>query len=227
MPWLLMCWLLVLTGQQQLCYWYSLLNFFLASAVIKSLWPNDAIWRHRYGSTLAQVMAWCRQAAPSHYLNQYSIFIKGVAWHSLESNFTINTQDIICKISLKITLLELALHLQWPLRPIQMADISRATSSNAFCWMKIFEFRLKFHWNLLPRVVVWLLTHICITRLQWVNMPLSVVKVSQVVRLRYQGRLMSSGDGQPVQLGSTNWNLGSSTEEWLCLSVFGLINQTC
>ena len=34
-----------------------------------SLWPSDAIWQHRSGSTLTQVKAWCRQA-PSHYLNQ-------------------------------------------------------------------------------------------------------------------------------------------------------------
>ena len=34
-----------------------------------SLRPSDAIWRHRSGSTLAQVMACCL-TAPSHYLNQ-------------------------------------------------------------------------------------------------------------------------------------------------------------
>ena len=39
-----------------------------------SLWPNDAIWRHRSGSTLAQVMAYCL-AAPSHYLNQCWLII--------------------------------------------------------------------------------------------------------------------------------------------------------
>ena len=31
--------------------------------------PSDAIWRHRSGSTLGQVMACCL-TAPSHYLNQ-------------------------------------------------------------------------------------------------------------------------------------------------------------
>ena len=35
---------------------------------VNSLWPGDAIWRHRSGSTLAQVMACCLMA-PSHYLN--------------------------------------------------------------------------------------------------------------------------------------------------------------
>ena len=32
------------------------------------MWPCDAIWPHRTGSTLVQVMAWCVMA-PSHYLN--------------------------------------------------------------------------------------------------------------------------------------------------------------
>ena len=36
---------------------------------VNSLWPSDAIWQHRSGSTLAQVMAFCL-TAPSHYLNQ-------------------------------------------------------------------------------------------------------------------------------------------------------------
>ena len=38
-------------------------------------------------STSAQVMACCR-IAPSHYLNQCWFKIKGVLWHSPESNFT-------------------------------------------------------------------------------------------------------------------------------------------
>ena len=33
-----------------------------------------------------------------------------------------------------------------------MAAISLTTLSNAFSWMKMLEFRLKFHWSLLPRV---------------------------------------------------------------------------
>ena len=39
-----------------------------------SLWPNDAIWRHGSGSTLAKVMACCL-TAPSHYLNQCWLII--------------------------------------------------------------------------------------------------------------------------------------------------------
>ena len=40
--------------------------------------PNDAIWRHRSGSTLAQVMACCLKA-PSHYLNQCWLIISKVS----------------------------------------------------------------------------------------------------------------------------------------------------
>ena len=36
---------------------------------LNSLWPSDTIWRHKSGSILAQVMAWCL-TAPSHYLHQ-------------------------------------------------------------------------------------------------------------------------------------------------------------
>ena len=45
-----------------------------------SLGPNDAIWRYRFRSTLAQVMA-CHLMAPSHYLSP-----KVVLWYSLEIN---------------------------------------------------------------------------------------------------------------------------------------------
>ena len=44
---------------------------------INSLWPSDAIWRQRSGSTLAQVMACCL-TAPSHYLHQCWLIINEV-----------------------------------------------------------------------------------------------------------------------------------------------------
>ena len=71
----------------------------------------------------------------------------------------------------------------------KMAAVSQMTHSNAFSLMKILEFRLRFHWSLFLRVqlvqimawrrsgdkplsepmMVSLLTHICVTRPQWVN----------------------------------------------------------
>ena len=44
---------------------------------VNSLWPSDAIWRKRSGSTLAQVMDCCL-TAPSHYLNQCWLIISKV-----------------------------------------------------------------------------------------------------------------------------------------------------
>ena len=55
--------------------------------LLNSLWPNDAIWRHRSRSTLAQVMAYCL-TAPSHYLNQCWLIFSKVQWHSVEDNLT-------------------------------------------------------------------------------------------------------------------------------------------
>ena len=52
-----------------------------------SLWSGDAIWRHRSGSKLFRVIAWCRQAI-SHYLNQCSLIINKVQWDSSECNLT-------------------------------------------------------------------------------------------------------------------------------------------
>ena len=49
-----------------------------------SLWPCDRIWWHRSESTLAQVMAWCLQAA-NHCLRQCWLITSGVLWHSLNS----------------------------------------------------------------------------------------------------------------------------------------------
>ena len=49
--------------------------------IFNSLWPSDAIWRHRSGSTLAHVMACC-------LTNQRWLLVSDVLWHSPQSNFT-------------------------------------------------------------------------------------------------------------------------------------------
>ena len=45
------------------------------------------------------------------------------------------------------------------LRPRQMDAISPTTFSNAFSWMKMFEFRLKFHGSLFTRVQLTIFQH--------------------------------------------------------------------
>ena len=58
--------------------WSTLLQL----VAFNSLWPSDTMWWHRSGSTLVQVMA-CYLTAPSHYLNQCWLIIKGL-WHLFE-----------------------------------------------------------------------------------------------------------------------------------------------
>ena len=74
--------------------------------LLNSLWPNDAIWRHISGSTLAQVMPCCL-TAPSHYLNQCWLIISGVLQHAHQSNYIgcvqeFNLQHELENYSLKI-----------------------------------------------------------------------------------------------------------------------------
>ena len=70
---------------------------------------RDAIWRHRCGSRLADLMDYC-MTAPIHYPNQCGLIISKVQWHSSEGNFTTDTSatnqldqldDYLCKISFK------------------------------------------------------------------------------------------------------------------------------
>ena len=55
---------------------------------MNSLWLSDAIWWHRSGSTLVQVMACCL-LAQSHYLNRCWLLISEVLWHSPQGKFTV------------------------------------------------------------------------------------------------------------------------------------------
>ena len=73
---------------------------------INSVWPSDAIWRHRSGLTLAQVMACCLTAL-SHYLSQCWLITSKVHWQSFEGNFKKIPQPPFTKISLEMTYLKL------------------------------------------------------------------------------------------------------------------------
>ena len=64
----------------------------LAISVVISNTSHN-IWRHRSGSTLAQVMA-CYLTASGHYLNQFWLIICEVLRHSPEGRCAGNAQDI-------------------------------------------------------------------------------------------------------------------------------------
>ena len=76
-------------GLKKKSYWVEILSH----SKVNSLWPSDAIWRQRSGSTSAQVMACCL-TAPSHYLNQCWLIISKVEWHSSKGEFTSDTSAI-------------------------------------------------------------------------------------------------------------------------------------
>ena len=71
------------------CYYFIELH----NLAFNSLRPSDAIWRQWFWTTLAQVMACCL-TAPSHYLNQCWLIIRGVLWHTSESSFAGIAQGI-------------------------------------------------------------------------------------------------------------------------------------
>ena len=63
-------------------------------SICNSPLPSDAIWWHRSGSILAQVMACCLMA-PSHYMNQCWLPISEVLRPSPESNLTVSAQATV------------------------------------------------------------------------------------------------------------------------------------
>ena len=67
---------------------------FASTSICYSLWPSDAIWRHRSWSTLAQVMASCLTAS-SHYLNQGWLIVSTDQWRFSKGNLTRDTTVII------------------------------------------------------------------------------------------------------------------------------------
>ena len=82
-----------------LCYsWVRLLTAIILHATDHApltVRPSDVTWRHRSGSTLAQVMACCL-TAPSPCLNQCWLFAyHHLRWQSLEGNFTKVSQSSI------------------------------------------------------------------------------------------------------------------------------------
>ena len=92
----------------------------------------------------------------------------------------------------------------------KVASISQTTLSNAFSWMKMFEFRLKFYWSLslrsdwqystLFQIMAWRrpgdkplsepmmvssLTHIWFTRHQWVNLNCFIQEIKNISQFCY------------------------------------------
>ena len=87
----------------QLQYNFIFWNTFSLTNV-NSLWPCNAIWQHRSGSKLAQVMAWCRLPEPILSWN-YDF------WYPSQCNFTEKWTKYTDKNYRLIKFLKIFLHL--------------------------------------------------------------------------------------------------------------------
>ena len=79
--------------------------------VVKSLWPNDVIWRHRSGAQLAEVMA-CFLLATSHCLVQFDARL--ARYFNIPCIRAISQRMpklLFCIMSWRMILLRLLLHL--------------------------------------------------------------------------------------------------------------------
>ena len=95
---------------------------------LNSLWPGDAIWRQRSGSTLAQAMACCLMAA-SHYLNQCWLIISKVLYIIHLRTLSKEAMKVpISKASLKTEFLKLHPN------PLRGQWVNVAKIWHAICW---------------------------------------------------------------------------------------------
>ena len=85
-------------------------------------------------SALVPVMAWCRQA-PIHYRSQ------------------------CCKASMLLYMPSIGHNELTHWGRDKMDAVSQTTFSNAFSWMKMYEFRLRLHWSLFLRFELTIFKH--------------------------------------------------------------------
>ena len=114
--------------------------------------------------TVVWVMAWCQtgdKPLPEPMLTELTeAYIAALGGDELKENDVMvvgNSHDIDGKMSIKAARLT-----HWDRD--KMGAIFQTTCSNAFSWMKMLKFRLRFHWSLFPRV------QLTILQPQWVNL---------------------------------------------------------
>ena len=77
------------------------------NVLLNPWWPSDTIWRHRFGSILAQVMTYCLTSC-KHYLNLSWLIIDDIHLRAISQQIP---QVSMNEISLTITFIELSLGL--------------------------------------------------------------------------------------------------------------------
>ena len=145
--------------------------------------PSDAIWHHKTGSTLVQVMA----CLTCHYLNQCwpsNIVTWSWWWPLSKPMLTYHHLWSVTFVLFIISLIRSRLtdviahpnlgymyHCCWLYHITQyfielthwgrdeMGNISQMTFSNIFSSIKMFKFQLTFHWSLFLRVQLTIFQH--------------------------------------------------------------------
>ena len=108
-------------------------------------------------------MDWCLMA-PSRCLNQCWFLIKCIRWHSTEGIFIrnfdeLNPWHVFKHQSFRITATSLRVQLVNTLWLRQNGCHSGDKIFKCISWMKMHEFRLRFHWSLFPRVQLTIFQH--------------------------------------------------------------------
>ena len=102
--------------------------------VDKPFRSSDTTLQHRSGRALAPQMV-CYLIPPRHCLIQCWLLLNWAPSQSSGNSFTVRVS---------------APAQHWDRD--KMAAIFQTTDSNGFSWIKMYEFWLKFHWSLFPRV---------------------------------------------------------------------------
>ena len=114
--------------------WYWLISTNPRQTIFNSLWPSDTIRWQGTESTLAQVMACCLMA-PSHYLNQCWLIMKGSATITrgqfTRDNLAINYWST--EISLKISYLNFYSNLPGANKLTHIMARTKQTSFCSYC----------------------------------------------------------------------------------------------
>ena len=118
------------------------------------LWPSDAMWWHRSGSSLVQVMTCCL-AASNRYLIQSWLMITKVPWHSSEGIFMWRLQSVKQDTKLHISRDQWVNEEHWRIRVIELGhyfcfdfgfdslSIARLGTNFSVIWNKTQTFSVK------------------------------------------------------------------------------------
>ena len=150
------CTLFFFLTEYWVIWWYRWSHTIVSWHVV---WPSDTVT----GPALVQIMT-CRLLGAKPLSKPMLVYCQLDHWGHISVKFESKYHNIHWRKFLRCCL-QHGHHVKPQpqcfnsLRPRQMDAISQTTFSSAFSWMKMFEFQLKFHWSLFPRVRLAIFQH--------------------------------------------------------------------